>query len=423
MKFVLHELHSLLVDMEKMRELYENLVYSDFLLFQYREGNFTLDALIDMIALPNIAITEESIEQFNKNSIQLNNLFKCWFLQLGFFEDEKLYHRINSLDKIVLSAKYGKPFAYRYESLVPVENLVLNSKRNFWQHFYGITCLYQHKENLERKDNAKKKLAEEKRAEAKQIEPIHDYNRFIEFLCPKLTGRILFWGEYGKAIHNAEADELATFFNWINFYREFLSDSPKINFENMAQHKDKALFLLKKYAQSYISLLSPKHWQVILEFLEKYIVIEKDIVIIHESLVNDEIVNTAIKDFERLIVFFEADKYLLNAIYEGDLSYDLDTSDKEMYEKWELTNQGSVDYFAKLIASTEESRKINKVLNIKSLENTFSERLRHNFYPMSKSMVDEWIDKRLRYESYLNAEYAIRQVSQFILDDENSFKS
>lgn len=217
MKFVLHELHSLLVDMEKMRELYENLVYSDFLLFQYREGNFTLDALIDMIALPNIAITEESIEQFNKNSIQLNNLFKCWFLQLGFLEDEKLYHRINSLDKIVLSAKYGKPFAYRYESLVPVENLVLNSKRNFWQHFYGITCLYQHKENLERKDNAKKKLAEEKRAEAKQIEPIHDYNRFIEFLCPKLTGRILFWGEYGKAIHNAEADELATFFNWINF--------------------------------------------------------------------------------------------------------------------------------------------------------------------------------------------------------------
>lgn len=191
----------------------------------------------------------------------------------------------------------------------------------------------------------------------------------------------------------------------------------------MAQHKDKALFLLKKYAQSYISLLSPKHWQVILEFLEKYIVIEKNIVIIHESLVNDEIVNTAIKDFERLIVFFEADKYLLNAIYEGDLSYDLDTSDKEMYEKWELTNQGSVDYFAKLIASTEESRKINKVLNIKSLENTFSERLRHNFYPMSKSMVDEWIDKRLRYESYLNAEYAIRQVSQFILDDENSFKS
>lgn len=94
MKFVLHEAHRPLSDMEEMRTLYENLVYSDFLLYQYREGNFTLDTLIDMIALPNIAITEEAIDQFSKNSIQVNNLFKNWFLQLGFFEDEKLYQRI-----------------------------------------------------------------------------------------------------------------------------------------------------------------------------------------------------------------------------------------------------------------------------------------------------------------------------------------
>lgn len=35
MKFVLHEAHDPLSDMEEMRALYENLVYSDFLLYQY----------------------------------------------------------------------------------------------------------------------------------------------------------------------------------------------------------------------------------------------------------------------------------------------------------------------------------------------------------------------------------------------------
>lgn len=423
MKFVLHEAHGPLSDMEEMRALYENLVYSDFLLYQYREGNFTLDTLIDMIALPNIAITEEAIDQFSKNSIQVNNLFKNWFLQLGFFEDEKLYQRINSLDKIILSAKYGKPFAYRYESLVPIENLVLNSKRNFWQHFYGIVGLYHHKESLERRDHAKRKLVEKKRAEAKEIEPIHSYNKFIEFLCPELNGRILFWGEYNKALHNAEPEELATFFNWINFYREFISNSPKIDFENIAQHEKLVLALLKEYAQSYFSLLSSKHWKVILEFLRKYSSNERKIIEIAGVFQNETKNNEAVRDFERLAMFFDADKYMLYTTYNGHLSYDLSVVHRRTYEKWELENDNYLDYFAKVIALAEESRNTHKVINIKTLENTFSERLRHNFYPVSKSLVDEWIEKRLNYERYLNAEYIIKEISQFIFDNESFLKT
>lgn len=423
MNFILHKQHTISADMEKMRQLYEDMVYSDFLLFQYQEDNLTPESFENTINLPEVSINTATIEEFNKNNIELNKLFKNWFLQLGFFEDEKLYQRINGLDKIILSAKYGKPFAYRYENLIPVENIVLNNKRNLWQHFYGVTCLYNEKEVLERKDKAKRRLAEEKRAEAKQIEPLHSYNKFIEFLCPELNGRILFWGEYDKAFHKANSDELDKFFNWIEFYRNFLSLSPMINFEMVAKNQKTAFELLKRYSNSYISSFSTSHWRIITEFLREFKSSEKQFVEIQEDLVNSEYAKEITRNFELLALLFDVDKYLVNAKYNGDLFYCLNTKDKEDYENWELANQDKLTHFSRVIKSTEENRKTNKLVNIRTLENHFEERLRHNFYPLSKNVIDEWISKRLNYELYLNAEYAIKQISLHLFKNEGFDKT
>lgn len=76
--------------------------------------------------------------------------------------------------------------------------------------------------------------------------------------------------------------------------------------------------------------------------------------------------------FERLAMFFDADKYMLYTTYNGHLSYDLSVAhQKRTYEKWELENDNYLDYFAKVIALAEESRNTHKVINIKTLENTF----------------------------------------------------
>ena len=92
----------------------------------------------------------------------------------------------------MLTAKYGTPIGFGFDKLLQVAQLVLESYPHFYNIFISICHYYGNYEALveqDNKGNLRKKAAKRK---DKTEEVNHNFSEIIEFLCPKLNGRLVF---------------------------------------------------------------------------------------------------------------------------------------------------------------------------------------------------------------------------------------
>lgn len=419
MEFILHRgEYSVVADFDQMSKLYENWIYSCHILRKFHYNDISRKDFARIVDLPETDITEDLLEKFNSNNKLLDKLFKQWFMQLEFFEEERTYTRMYSLDTIVLSAKNGTPIGYRYDNLLPIENSVLDRKPEFWQHFYGIICLHGHKTSLKRKSKRKEELTQEKRDKAELLAPLHDYNKFIEFLCPLMEGRLLFWQQYGKRLPQATAEEINSFFNWTNFYRYLLNPTPLIDERVAERHSKEVLQSLQRWLQSYFGLTTPSQWQVIINCLKKSNIPTQSFVEIPSELKDSNYAINVVRCFKTLANLLNIDDTILQPKYNSNISYRLNEKDKQEYETWESTNKNSLFYANELINYFKQQRDTYKFLNIATLKQIFHARFPNPEYPRNRALIEEWFERRLKYEQFLNTEFGAKQIALVIFKSE-----
>ncbi len=182
----------------------------------------------------NTPFSMVSAGKINVNFRYLEKFLKIIGIQL---EGDKFY----SVTKIMLSAKEGKVMYYDYSSFKNVAHLVLDQMPEFWTHFRLVLKTYQqHHLVRDMLDDAKIKLKiQDKKS---QIDtPNHQYNAYIEFLCPNLDGKLIAWG-LGEHLHSEQSNVQRQRYS-INILKNFLKEKPEI----ISKDVDETLTVLKQY--------------------------------------------------------------------------------------------------------------------------------------------------------------------------------
>ncbi|MDQ9022029.1 hypothetical protein RFI02_13050 [Acinetobacter sichuanensis] len=149
--------------------------------------------------------------------------------------------KFHSLTKIILSAQEGRVLYYDYLSFKPLAHFVLDRMPEFWTHFRLVLKTYQH-QHLIQEVLADAKIQKKLKDKASEIDhPNHQYNEYIEFLCPKLDGKLIAWG-LGEELNSTQSNVQRQGYP-INILKNFLKDQPQILHHNVEQ----TLFVLQKY--------------------------------------------------------------------------------------------------------------------------------------------------------------------------------
>lgn len=149
--------------------------------------------------------------------------------------------KFHSLTKIILSAQEGKVLYYDYSSFKPLAHFVLDKMPEFWTHFRLVLKTYQH-QHLVQEILADAKIQKKLKDKASEIDnPDHQYNTYIEFLCPELDGKLIAWG-LGEDLRSTQSNVQRQGYP-INILKNFLKDQPQILHQNVEQ----TLYVLEKY--------------------------------------------------------------------------------------------------------------------------------------------------------------------------------
>lgn len=103
-------------------------------------------------------------------------------------------HQFYTLTKVMLSAKEGKILYYDYTAFKNIAHLVLDKMPKFWMHFRLVLKTYQHQDLVKDILNDAKIQQKLKDKSAEIDHPEHQYNSYLEFLCPELDGKLIGWG-------------------------------------------------------------------------------------------------------------------------------------------------------------------------------------------------------------------------------------
>ena len=241
-------------------------------------------------------------------------------------DTDRSYDRVQyrSIIGSMLSAKYGEPIGFKFTKLIQVGQNVIE----YYPEFYGIfksICYYYGNLNLLREQDKNRKLAnKEKNYESKISVPEHSFNKIIEFLCPKLNGRLT----YGE-IHGQKAksdDELNKLFTPVKFFTILLDPNTKTLGDDYIVNNSKECFkLIKHYLKSrdYQSLyydLKPSNTDIsskITHFiLNVYTPDDEDRLNIYNSKVNYEY-EKQFNNLGKLVNLHGLNDYIIDGMYDS----------------------------------------------------------------------------------------------------------
>lgn len=177
---------------------------------------------------------------------------------------DRYFSIVETITKTMLSARFSTVFGYRYPDFKNVIHLILDIKPEFWKHFKLVIKIYGHAEllseiikdpKIQKKINLKKEMIDN---------PNHEYNNYIEFLCPKFDGRLIGWGN-GENLNDVNFQKNKSSYPTIVF-KKLLNSDPKIDDGNVSEIMD----LLKRYI--YFMLKNNENinysiWSVIFDYI------------------------------------------------------------------------------------------------------------------------------------------------------------
>lgn len=137
---------------------------------------------------------EESVFSSTKDD-KINRHAKNLSQFLQMIEVQESGAKFYTVTKAMLCAKEGSLKYYNYKRFNELAHLVLTQIPELWKHFMMILKVYDHHEPLAQLKADEKIVAKfrEKKALIDQVD--HEYNKLLEFLCPRLDGRLIAWQE------------------------------------------------------------------------------------------------------------------------------------------------------------------------------------------------------------------------------------
>lgn len=170
-------------DLKELREIFED-SYSN-----------NLGGMFDKV-LKNEEYQEDSTELQYRYTVELGwhtpleILFEAIGISPNLEGQLKDSSRYRSIIGAMLSAKNGVPIGFKFNKLIQVAQLVLESYPEFYTIFLGICSCYGHRHLLDEQDKSGKLAIKAKEREYKTEILDHTFSEIIEFLCPKLNGRL-----------------------------------------------------------------------------------------------------------------------------------------------------------------------------------------------------------------------------------------
>lgn len=192
-------------------------------------------------------IVENYIASFYKNdqvfSQLVNDELNPNYQKLKFFFDlidinvnlDKFY----SISKAFISARRGEVLHLDYPNFKNVAHYVLDFMPEYWKHFRLVLKIYNHKNLIDEILNDEKiKIKLIKKKEFID-NPVHEHNKYIEFLCPEFQGRLISWGD--GPLDNEKMEN----FYPINVIRNLLKENPELP-KDISNYED-LLKIIKNY--------------------------------------------------------------------------------------------------------------------------------------------------------------------------------
>lgn len=100
----------------------------------------------------------------------------------------------------ILSAKYGYGFNYKQRKLVDVAHIILEHYPKYWIVYRLVAKCYGHLVLMEQQDQSGKLLARHQNTVVQSDKLPYEVASFVEFLAPKLDGRLLTWCEQQQGL-------------------------------------------------------------------------------------------------------------------------------------------------------------------------------------------------------------------------------
>ena len=321
-KEIAKQLQELPNDLNELREIFED---------QYKNN---LKNMFDRV-LRNEDYQENSTELQYRYIVKVgwHTPFEILFEAMGMDTTTEFEGRIvdamhyESIIGAMLTAKYGTPIGFRFEKLLQVAQLVLESYPHFYNIFISICHYYGNYEALvdqDKKGNLRKKEIERK----DKIEKInHNFSEIIEFLCPKLNGRLIFHKINHEKL-TSDKDLKNTFYPLKLFTSLFNNSNTEIDRE-LAEQNNKEIFELIK---NYIKLSSYENYFhkfghindittiKILHFLHYYcdFACENDLGLYARS--HEGYAKREVDSFIKLVHLLELEDYIVDGLYDDKSS-------------------------------------------------------------------------------------------------------
>lgn len=174
-------------DLNELREIFED---------QYKNNS---ENMYDRV-FRNEDYCEDSSELQHRYFVKLgwHTPFEILFEAMGFDINTKFEGRVvdamhyESIIGAMLTAKYGTPIGFGFDKLLQVAQLVLESYPHFYNIFISICHYYGNYDALVDQDNKGNLRRKAVKRKDKTKEVNHNFSEIVEFLCPKLNGRLIF---------------------------------------------------------------------------------------------------------------------------------------------------------------------------------------------------------------------------------------
>ncbi|WP_230657379.1 DUF7829 domain-containing protein [Psychrobacter sp. I-STPA10] len=309
---------------DELRELFEQSIKNN------------LNGMFDRL-IANDEFTESETNKVNKYNMSIgwHSPFELFFEATSMVpKKEELRipsEKYQSIICSMLSAKYGEPIGLKYTKLIQVAHNIIDYYPGFYNIFKSICYYYGHYNKLKEQDKNNKLDYKEQIHKNKINIPDHTLNKIIEFLCPKLNGRLLYAQEYGC---KAESDSILNeYFHPVKFFSIFLS--PKISDADaiyLKKNNDKIFKLVKNYINvTYLNNSSDMFCVTNHNLPQR----TQDFISNHYRLDYNDYLGLYVRDgtkkyedelseFVKYIHLFDLEQYIVNGYYEdknGDCFY------------------------------------------------------------------------------------------------------
>lgn len=157
--------------------------------------------------------------------------------------------RYKSIIGSILSAKHGTPISFKFTKLVQVAQNVIEYYPEFYSIFKSVCYYYDTLDLLKEQDKNGKLTSKEKEYASKINSTDYTLNNIIEFLCPKLNGRLTYRERF---VEKASLEEvLDSLFSPVKLFSVlFNSSKDESNIGYLKEHNAESFTLIKHYLKS-----------------------------------------------------------------------------------------------------------------------------------------------------------------------------